>query len=45
LLSYAGISAGIGLITGMVISTIMRCCSGSEKRFGDNLLFVQDFNV
>ena len=45
LLSYAGISAGIGLITGMVISTIMRCCSGSEKRFGDNLLFIQDFNV
>jgi ammonia channel protein AmtB len=44
-LIYVGISAGIGLITGMIISTIIRCCSGSEKRFGDNNLFIQNLNV
>lgn len=27
-LIYAGISAGMGLITGMVVSTVVRCCSG-----------------
>lgn len=44
-LIYAGTSAGMGLITGMVISTVVRCCSGKEKRFGDNLTFLQRLDV
>jgi ammonia channel protein AmtB len=44
-LIYAGISVGIGLITGMIISTMVRCLSGGEIRFGDNLNFLQDMNI
>lgn len=40
MLIYFGISSGMGLLTGMIISTIMRCVSHRQESFGDFLMFV-----
>jgi hypothetical protein len=44
-LIYAGISVGVGLVCGMMNSTILRCLDKFDYQFGDRLLFVQKLSI
>lgn len=42
---YFLVSAGMGMICGMMISWVMRVFKGNENNFGDRLMFSQDLSL